>query len=561
MPRECKNHPDIFCYVCGNLTTKVQRRTITMDLKRVYKSYFGCHLGDQDKLWAPHQICSACSNGLRDWLHKKKPSMPFATPMIWREPRDHHSDCYFCTVNVIGFSGKNKHKIVYPNLDSARRPVKHDETMPIPIPPCEGLDSIEVEMDVEQGACGGDPGPSTDPEYIPEGNLEPKVFTQESLNDLVRDMSLSKEKAELLASRLKENNLLEKNVRVSHYRKRNFNLATCFKVDGPLCYSHDINGLFTNLSETHVVSDWRLFIDSSLKSLKAVLLHNGNKKPSIPIAHSVHLKETYDNMDILLDAIQYRTFQWNICGDLKVIGMLMGMQAGFTKYCCFLCLWDSRATKDHFTKRDWTLRSSYAPGISSVQSVPLVEPQRIFLPPLHIKLGLMKNFVKAMGKVNSRGFQYLAEKFPKLSDAKVKEGIFVGPQIREVLKDSKFEDTLTRLELKAWQAFKWLCENFLGNFKSPAYRDGVENLLDAYGKMGCRMSLKMHFLHSHLDFFPENLGAVSDEQGERFHQDIKAMETRYQGFWNEGMMADYCWMLYRDNPAHVYKRKSYSQHF
>ena len=34
--------------------------------------------------------------------------------------------------------------------------------------------------------------------------------------------------------------------------------------------------------------------------------------------------------------------------------------------------------------------------------------------------------------------------------------------------------------------------------------------------------------HSHLDFFPPNLGAVSDEQGERFHQDIAIMEKRYQ---------------------------------
>ena len=55
-------------------------------------------------------------------------------------------------------------------------------------------------------------------------------------------------------------------------------------------------------------------------------------------------------------------------------------------------------------------------------------------------------------------------------------------------------------------------------------------MLEAYRQMGCRMSLKMHFLHSHLNFFPENLGAVSDEQGERFHQDIQAMEARYQGF-------------------------------
>ena len=71
--------------------------------------------------------------------------------------------------------------------------------------------------------------------------------------------------------------------------------------------------------------------------------------------------------------------------------------------------------------------------------------------------------------------------------------------------------------------------------------------------MGCRMYLKVHFLHSHLDFFPTNLGPVSDEQGERFEQDIQAIEACYQGFWNEGMMGNYCWMLYCDDQSHSYK--------
>ena len=57
----------------------------------------------------------------------------------------------------------------------------------------------------------------------------------------------------------------------------------------------------------------------------------------------------------------------------------------------------------------------------------------------------------------------------------------------------------------------------------------MQDTLIAFQKLGCRMSLKIHFLHSHLDFFPENMGDVSDEHGERFHQDISEIETRYQG--------------------------------
>jgi len=69
------------------------------------------------------------------------------------------------------------------------------------------------------------------------------------------------------------------------------------------------------------------------------------------------------------------------------------------------------------------------------------------------------------------------------------------------------------------------------------------------------MNLKIHFLDSHLDWFPENLGNYSEEQGERFHQDIREMERRYQGRWNENMMADCCWTLKRDIPRREGKRK------
>ena len=60
------------------------------------------------------------------------------------------------------------------------------------------------------------------------------------------------------------------------------------------------------------------------------------------------------------------------------------------------------------------------------------------------------------------------------------------------------------------------------------------------------MSVEVHFLLSHLDYFPENLGALSEEQGERFYQDIKVMEKRYQGKWNVSIIAEYCWGLIRE---------------
>ena len=68
----------------------------------------------------------------------------------------------------------------------------------------------------------------------------------------------------------------------------------------------------------------------------------------------------------------------------------------------------------------------------------------------------------------------------------------------------------------------------------------VNDLLSHYHDMGCNMFLKLYVLHSHLDFFVENLGDVSDEHGERFHQDISVMEQQFKGKWNPGTLSDYC---------------------
>jgi len=86
----------------------------------------------------------------------------------------------------------------------------------------------------------------------------------------------------------------------------------------------------------------------------------------------------------------------------------------------------------------------------------------------------------------------------------------------------------------------------------------VQDLLTLYKAMGCNMSLKNHFLESHLDFFSENLSEVSDENGERFHQDIVATEKRYRGKWTSNMLADYCWTMKRDVPDAKYWLKPYA---
>jgi len=93
----------------------------------------------------------------------------------------------------------------------------------------------------------------------------------------------------------------------------------------------------------------------------------------------------------------------------------------------------------------------------------------------------------------------------------------------------------------------------------------VKVLLARYSQyfmdLGCKMSIKMHFVFSRLEKFPENLGAISDEQGERFHQGSMTTEGRYQGRGAHHMLSDYCWSIKRDCSRDLYKRKSHKCQF
>ncbi|GFG34989.1 hypothetical protein Cfor_01094 [Coptotermes formosanus] len=170
----------------------------------------------------------------------------------------------------------------------------------------------------------------------------------------------------------------------------------------------------------------------------------------------------------------------------------------------------------------------------------------------------MKNFVKAMNK-HGKGFECLKNKCPKLGDAKLKEGIFSGPQIRGIFNDDLFVHLLTETEKSVWFTFKAVCINFFGNVKAENYKEFVGDLLNAYRTMVYNMSLKIHFSHSHLDFFPPNLGAASDEHEESFHRDISTMEKRYAGKSSQNLLADYCWNLVEDVSIASYKRRSYTE--
>ena len=126
--------------------------------------------------------------------------------------------------------------------------------------------------------------------------------------------------------------------RKGHVTFANFYAMSSDSDDPSLCYCADIQRLFQEISIAYSASDWRLFIDSSKRSLKAVLLHNGNVYPFIPMAHSVQMKKDRESVNILLELIQYNDHNWDVCADFKMIAFLLGLQGGYTKHSCFLCL-------------------------------------------------------------------------------------------------------------------------------------------------------------------------------------------------------------------------------
>jgi len=121
-------------------------------IRKAYHLYFGCKLGDQDKKWGPHIVCKSCAIRLGGQINYKGMAMPFAVPVVWREPSNHSSDCYFCLTPLVA-SGMNRkrQRIDYLNISSAIRSAPHGDDLPMPEPPKEyNLNSEMEQKDTEK---------------------------------------------------------------------------------------------------------------------------------------------------------------------------------------------------------------------------------------------------------------------------------------------------------------------------------------------------------------------------------------------------------------------------
>ena len=86
----------------------------------------------------------------------------------------------------------------------------------------------------------------------------------------------------------------------------------------------------------------------------------------LPLAHSTVLKEEYCNIEKVLNKIKYSEHEWLICGDLKILSMILAQQSGFTKYPCYLCMFDSRDRAKQNNTKVWPAMPLLTPGSSNV---------------------------------------------------------------------------------------------------------------------------------------------------------------------------------------------------
>ena len=250
---------------------KIIRSNVRDVTIKAYQVYFGIKLGDQDRPWSPTQSYyqKPSAYGL-----KVNQVSEVWVPMVWREPKDHHDDCYFCMVNMSGWNRHEKNSWHYSDIESERRPVPHCSEFPVPgftSLPDIAQDSafIEAMDECSDSTCSSNN--FNDPSSGEFQTSKVNPFTQGQLNDLVRDSALSKEAAEILASRLCEHRVLDSEAKITFYLRRE-ELIRYFSEEADFVFCNsNIQGLLLAMRLSQCNPDgWLLFINSSKRSLECI---------------------------------------------------------------------------------------------------------------------------------------------------------------------------------------------------------------------------------------------------------------------------------------------------
>lgn len=606
MNKRCENI-NLLCYVCG-LFTPLAKQVTMSGISDNYFQTFQIDMEIQD--YTPNKICHNCYTMLTE---KRKFRRIPKSPMVWGEPDLTHSNCYAClTPNLNRYNMKTRESAEYPvfPLTNSHPPVWRNEDDEIAEPqpgsstgptfdpnnsislsPTPQLvtmspseDSFTAEFDNSISLSHTSQLDTSEELFPSKPPKVAKLMGQSSFNDFVRDLGLKRDKVELAGSRMRENNWLQsstrttflrnettfsslfKNVELSPITKtqtrqtRNGNTEYTTTVTNTLTYCDNLEALFEEFEHEFKADEWRLFMDGSTESLKFALLHNDNSLPSIIIAYSRFCPETYETMKEILEYVMYDEYEFEVIVDFKLVNIVQGHMSAAAKYPCIHCLWEARYNKpDKYTKIDWPPRPLWSdeagPSNNAIKK-PLIPRHKMLFPPLHIKIGLVTQFMKNAAK-NEEVFKIVKSKiFPGLSEAKISAGVYDGPDIRKLFKSAELLSVLSSEEKTAFECLKQVCANFLGNNRAHNYEEIIKNMATSYQKLGINITIKLHSLICHLDQFKDNCGKFSDEQGERVHQTLKQLENDYKGKNMANGLGLYCFRLIREKDPDDHKRKA-----
>lgn len=264
MPLKCPN-VDRFCFVCG-LYADLQHKRPFSQVLEAYLEYFGDNCSTPTGAWyTPDVVCVTCYVHLKQWKKDGTRAMAYRTPMIWL-PRTTHNpeECYCCRTDTRYYKFSNRDHIKYANVDTVRVAVLRD--------------SGEVAHQLRQMSVS-DTGTSSEQQSssassvvleekpLPVRQTPRHFMSQSELNDLIRDLRLSKKSAEMMGSRMQQFHFLDDDVSTTAIRKPKDTLS-CFDInaDGKIAYCKDVDGLFQVLGHDHDPNEWRLFIDGSTES-------------------------------------------------------------------------------------------------------------------------------------------------------------------------------------------------------------------------------------------------------------------------------------------------------
>ena len=233
-----------------------------------------------------------------------------------------------------------------------------------------------------------------------------------------------------------------------------------------------------------------------------------------------------------------------------MVNFLLGQQSGFTKYPCFLCMWDSSTDLRTIPRRTSLHEMKWCRVDPTALSTILLWTDTKYS---------FHRCTSSLAWFNSSPKPWTGMVATSLTcvmffqDYPLRNWKVASLMVLKFVSSSEILSLTSQWpnqNRKHGKPLFWLWRTFWVTPKPVIMKNLSPTCL------GCNMSIKMHYLFSHIDRSPENLGAMSDEQEERFHQDIKEMETRYQRRWDAAMMADYCWTMKRDIPSAEHSRMS-----